>query len=393
MVAYLDHNATTPVHPHVARAVARALCDPTLQGNPASVHASGRRARERLEDARRRVARVVGAGPATVTFTSGGTESDALAVLGSARALRAASLPHGLLTSPLEHPAVGRAAEQLRGEGHPVHLLTPDRQGRIDPAAVAREARDHPDVGLVSLALANHELGNRYDIAAIVTALRAVRPGICVHCDAVQGLGKVPIDFAGWDLDLLSVSAHKARGPRGVGALVHRTHAEIRPLLTGGAQERGRRPGTPDLPAVIGFGVAADLIAAEPASDRARVEALRARVRRGVLALPGCEVIGDPAQHVGNTVLAAFAGCDGEMLAAALDLEGIEVAHGAACSAGTLAPSPVVLALGRGREVALSTLRISLGTASLDEDVDALLATLPAVLERVRASGRPGGSP
>jgi cysteine desulfurase len=388
-VRYLDHNASAPLDPRVAAGMRSLLDEPGA--NPSSVHRRGQRARAVLEGARRRVAAAVGAQPLEVTFTSGGTEADGLAVLGVARALRRKGQPHGVLTSALEHPAVREAVAVLERDGHPRVLVANDGEGRIHPDAVAQTLGRHPEVGLVTLAAANHELGNAYDVAAIVAAVRELRPDVLVHTDAVQAFGKVPVDFDGWGVDLLSVSAHKVGGPAGIGALVHRRHQVIEPLLAGGHHERGRRPGTENLLGAHGFGIAAELAANERADRHARCRDLRARFLEGLGAVEGARVLGDPDLHVGNTALVAFEDCDGELLMMNLDLAGFAVSTGAACTAGTLEPSPVVLGLGLGESAARSTLRVSVGPGSEEADIDGLLAALPEVVARVRAAREDAG--
>lgn len=385
-VRYLDHNATTPLDPRVRDVVIAVLGDAALQANPSSVHGPGQRARAVVEQARRAVARAVGAAPLEVTFTSGGTEADNLALLGAARALRAAGRPAGVLTTAIEHPAVLATARALAQDGHPLVLLPVDRCGRIDPGALGGLLRAHPEVGLVSLAAANHELGNIYDLPALVRVVRDAAPHALVHSDAVQAFGKIPVDLRGWDLDLLSLSAHKIHGPKGVGALVHRRGLAIEPMLRGGAQERGRRPGSESVALLAGFGAAAELAAAELEARASHCAALVDRLRRGLRKLPGAEIHGDLERNTGTTVNVGFAGCDGQLLLINLDLAGIAVATGAACSSGSLEPSPVLLALGFEPAQARSALRISVGKDTQDDDVDALLAALPEVLTRVRGA-------
>lgn len=386
MGRYLDHNATTPLDPRVRDVVIATLCDDGLQANPSSVHAAGQRARAVVERARRAVARAVGAEPLEVTFTASGTEADNLAILGAARALRAAGRAHGVLTTAIEHPAVLGAAQALAREGHPWVVLAVDERGRIDPPAVTASLREHPEVGIVSLAAANHELGNAYDLAALSAAARAGSPGVLVHSDAVQAFGKIPLDLRGLGLDLMSLSAHKIYGPKGVGALVHRRGLELAATLFGGPQERGRRPGTESVAAVAGFGKAAELAAAELAARRAHTAGLVARLRLGLAALPGARLHGDLERSTDNTVNVGFAGCDGQLVLINLDLAGIAVSTGAACSSGTLEPSPVLRALGQAPEAAREGLRISLGKDTTGDDVEALLAALPGILERVRGA-------
>lgn len=386
MGRYLDHNATTPLDPRVRDVVIATLCDDGLQANPSSVHAAGQRARAVVERARRAVARAVGAEPLEVTFTASGTEADNLALLGAARALRAAGRPCGVLSTAIEHPAVLGAAQALAREGHAWVVLGVDERGRIDPEALAGALREHPEVGIVSLAAANHELGNVYDLAALSAAARAASPAVLVHSDAVQAFGKIPLDLRGLGLDLMSLSAHKIHGPKGVGALVHRRGLELAATLFGGPQERGRRPGTESVAAIAGFGKAAELAAAEAATRRAHTAGLVRRLRAGLSALPGARLHGDLERSTDTTVNAGFENCDGQLVLINLDLAGIAVSTGAACSSGTLEPSPVLRALGQTDDRAREGLRISVGKDNSAEDVEALLAVLPGILERVRGA-------
>ena len=385
-VRYLDHNATTPLDPRVRDAVIAVLADDRLQANPSSVHGPGQRARAVVEQARRAVARAVGAAPLEVTFTSGGTEADNLALVGAARALRAARRPSGVLTTAIEHPAVLATARALAREGNPLVLLPVDRCARIDPVALAELLRAHPELGLVSLAAANHELGNTYDLPGLVRVVRDAAPHALVHSDAVQAFGKIPVDLRAWDLDLLSISAHKIHGPKGVGALVHRRGLALESTLHGGPQERGRRPGSESVALLAGFGVAAELAVAEREARAAHCGALVERLRAGLRLLPGATIHGDSERSTGTTVNAGFAGCDGQLLLINLDLAGFAVSTGAACASGSLEPSPVLLAMGLAPVEARSALRISIGKDTQDEDIDALLDALPEVLARVRGA-------
>jgi cysteine desulfurase len=382
----LDHAATTPLEPRVRAAMIELLDDPDAQGNPSSVHRRGQRARAVVEQARRRVAAAVGVEPLDVTFTSGGTESDALALLGAARALRAAGRPSGILTSPIEHSAVLEASLLLHDEGHVRVLVPVDDRGRIDQAELLDALDRHPEIGLVSLAAANHELGNRYPIPAFTAALRERRPDLLIHCDAVQAFGKRAIDFQAWGVDLLSVSSHKIHGPKGAGALIHRKSLTLVPLWKGGTQERGRRVGTENPLALHGFGVAAELAMEDLDEHVDRIAALGDRLRSVIAGIDGVCIEGDPDHAMGTTVMASFAGCTGELLTIHLDLEGIAVSTGAACSAGTLAPSKVLLALGLTRERAASAVRFSIGHDNQPEHLDRLADVLPRVVERVRSA-------
>lgn len=384
----LDHAATTPLDPRVRAAMFELLGDPEAQGNPSSVHRRGQRARAVVEQARRRVAAALGVEPLDVTFTSGGTESDALGLLGAARALRAAGRPHGVLTSPIEHSAVLEAAALLHAEGHGRVLVPVDERGRIELDDLLDAISHHPELGLVSLAAANHELGNRYPIPEFCAAIRERRPDLLIHCDAVQAFGKQPIDFHAWGVDLLSISSHKIHGPKGAGALIHRKSLTLAPLWKGGTQERGRRVGTENPLALHGFGVAAELVMQELPERAARVLALGQQLRSVIAGIDGVCIEGDVDAATGTTtVLASFAGCSGELLLIHLDLDGFAVSTGAACSAGTLAPSKVLLALGFPRERAASAVRFSIGHDNQPEQLDRLAHVLPGIVERVRSAG------
>jgi cysteine desulfurase len=383
----LDANAGARLDRRVRAGLEALLERSDALGNPSSLHRRGQAARDVVEGARRRVAAAVGADPLGVTFTSGGTEADALAVLGGARALRDAGRPCGIMTSAVEHPAVMAAAKALEAEGHRWVQVPVDARGRLAPEAVARALRDHPDVGLVSIMAANHELGNRYDVVGIVEAVRAVSGEAWVHTDAVQAFGKVPVDFDTWGADMLSVSSHKIGGPPGVGALVHRRTQRLAPLWRGGEHERGRRPGTESWLALHGFGLAAELVTKElPERARACARARR-RLLEGVRTL-GARVHGDLEEHVGNTLNVAFEGCEGQLVLIALDLEGFAVSTGAACSSGTLEPSPVLLALGLSPEEAREAVRFSVGPEVAEADIDGLIDVLPGVVGRIRAAAR-----
>lgn len=385
-VRYLDHNATTPLDPRVRDVVIAVLGDEGLQANPSSVHGPGQQVRAVIERARRAVAAAVGAAPLELTFTSGGSEADNLAILGAARGLRAAGRPAGLLTTAIEHPAVLACAQALVREGHAWVRLGVDGQGRVDHGELAALLRVHPEIGLVSLAAANHELGNAYDIAAAVRVVRESAPQALVHSDAVQAFGKIPVDLHAWDLDLMSLSAHKIHGPKGVGALVHRRGLALAPVLFGGPQERGRRPGSEAVALIAGFGAAAELASREREARQVHTQALVMRLRAGLEAMPGVTIHGDRERSTGTTVNAGFAGCDGQLLLINLDLVGFAVATGAACASGSLEPSPVLLALGMSPAAARSALRISVGKDTRMEDVEALLVALPEVVERVRGA-------
>jgi cysteine desulfurase len=358
----MDHNATTPVDERVATAMAAAAG----LANPSSVHEEGRRARDAVEKARAEVAALCGAAPSEVIFTSGGTEADWLGVVGGARAGRAAGRPARVVASPLEHPAVRGALAQLAGEGFEIVLVPADGRGRLEAA--------RGEAALAVFARANHELGNVYDAAALAG-------GNPLHCDAVQAAGRVPVAMDG--VDFLALSAHKLGGPKGVGALVARRGRALEPLFTGGHQERGMRPGTENVMGIVGFGEAARLARVEGPGDVGR---LRDRLERGALAITGARVNGDPGARLPNTTNLAFEGAPGELVMMSLDLEGIAVSTGSACTSGSIEPSAVVLALGQARDRAKEAVRFSLGKGTTAEDVDRVLASLPAIIARIRAA-------
>jgi len=380
---YLDHNATTPLLPEVRLAMARAL--EQLWGNPSSVHGPGRRARAAVEDARQEVAALVGGDREEIVFTSGGTEADHLAIRGLA-----ADRPHGQrVSSRLEHPAVhGALASAGQAAGAPAETATtwvaPDSEGRIAPEALAEVIG--PEAALVSLALVNHEIGNLYPVAALAAAARGRAAAVRVHTDAVQAAGRIPIDVRGLGVDALSLSAHKLGGPKGVGALWIRRGLMPAPLLAGGHQERERRAGTENVPGIVGFGEAARRARQGLADRAARVAELRDRLEARLLQLPGSRRHGDATARGPGTINVGFEGAPGQLVVIGLDLEGVAVSSGAACSSGTLAPSPVLLALGLPPARAREAVRFSLGPDNTAAEVDQTAQLVATVVARVRAA-------
>lgn len=359
---YLDWNATTPPLGAVIEAMARAAHHGW--GNPASVHGTGRAARDLVETAREEVARLAGVNARDVIFTSGGTEANNLALRGAP----------ALVTSQLEHPSVTRVAELLEGEGRTVRWLPVPPSGRLEPDDVRQALLDLPAGAVVAVAAANHETGVVQPLAALSEVVRAA--GARLHVDAVQGLGKLPSEaLAG--ADTLSVAAHKLRGPKGIGALVHRPERPPRPLLVGGSQERGRRPGTVDAVAAEGFRVAAAW-AREHQPARAQLAVLRDRLEQRLMQLGGL-VNGGEAERLPHVTNLSFSGRAGDELVAALDLLGVAVASGSACSAGTTEPSKIITAM-LGVERARSAVRLSLGDATTAADIDAALVAFERVL-------------
>jgi cysteine desulfurase len=374
---YLDYAATTPIHPLV-RAAMLAAYDETF-GNPSSSHWAGRAAAQHLEQARAEVALRIGAPPETICFTGGATEADNLALLGVLRC-RAPGSAH-LITTAIEHHAILHAAQQLEREGYAVTYLPVDGQGLVDPEAVRNALR--PETALVSVMLVNNEVGSIQPIAAISQAAHA--RGALLHCDAVQALGVQPIDVDALGVDLLSLSAHKIYGPKGVGALYIRAGVALSPTTYGGSQERHRRAGTENVPGLVGLGAAARLTREHHTQARGRLQALRAHLLAGLSAagLPVC--VNGPAEVVAPHILSlSFPDTDGEAMLYRLNAVGLAVSTGSACTARSVEPSHVLTAMGLARAQIDGTLRVSLGYPTTLEDVAAFLEAIPAVVAACR---------
>jgi cysteine desulfurase len=374
---YLDYNATTPLHEEVLEAMSACLGGPP--GNPSSLHWYGREARALREEARERVAAAVGCRPEEVLFTSGGTEADNLALRGVVA--RGATGP--ILAPATEHEAILHTLGALERQGVAHRLLPVDREGRPDGEALREGLAG--GASLATVMAANNETGVLADLEAIGSTCRDA--GVLFHTDAVQCFGKVPFHFRNLPVDLASVSGHKIGGPKGVGALIVRDGLELPPMQTGGSQERGVRPGTENLPGIVGFGKAAETAVERLESEGRRLAALRDHLERGLRAsFPEALVNGAGAPRLPNTSNVSFPGRDGESLLIALDLEGIAVSTGAACHAGAAEPSHVLLAMGRTREEAGSSLRFSLGSRSQESDIVGVLETLPRIRSRLAGS-------
>jgi len=376
---YLDHNATTPLRPEVLAAMLPYL--QTHFGNPSSVHAIGRRAKQGLESAREQVAALIQSRATEILFTSGGTESNNLALNGVLRSARARGAH--VVTTAIEHSSILEPLRALAHEGVSVALLPVNNEGQVEADVLAAALR--PDTVLVSIGLANHEIGTIQSIAALsrITQERKV----ILHVDAVQAAGKVPVDVNVLGVDLLSLSAHKIYGPKGIGALYVRKGTKLTSLLYGGPQEREKRAGTENVAAAVGFGVAATLAAQELETNAAHYVFLANKLCDGILRrVPGARVNSPVKDCLPNTVNIGFSEATGEGLMMGLDLAGIAVSTGSACAAGSLEPSHVLLALGRDPEAAKSALRFSLGKDTTEADIDRVLDILPKVVERVRAA-------
>ncbi len=385
---YLDHAATTPMLPAAAEAMTRQLVE---VGNASSLHASGRRARRVVEESRETIARALGARPGDVVFTSGGTESDNLALKGVFWSRRAADpLRTRILSTAVEHHAVLDPLVWLGENGADVELLPVDAQGRLRLDAL-REAveRDPGSVALISVMWANNEVGTLQPVEEVVAL--AAEHGIPVHSDAVQAVGAVPVDFERSGLDALTFTGHKVGGPYGVGALAVRRELSVSALVHGGGQERDIRSGTLDVPAIAGFAAAIEHSVKVQDEHATRVAALRDDlVRRVCEVVPDAHLHGAPADAgrlPGNAHL-GFPGCEGDSLLMLLDAHGIECSTGSACSAGVPQPSHVLLAMGCDEEQARHSLRFSFGHTSSPADVDAVVAAIGPVVERARAARR-----
>jgi cysteine desulfurase len=383
MRVYLDHNATTPVDPAVLDAMLPFFSE--AYGNASSIHSSGQRARAAVDAARESVARLISAKPAEIVFTSGGTEADNLALHGLAPGAPLPNARPHVITSAIEHHAVLNAAQALEKRGFAVTFVAVSGSGVIDPDAVRSAIR--PETFLISVMHANNELGTLQPIEEIGRI--AAEADIHFHTDAVQSAGKLPLDVNRLSADLLTLSAHKIYGPKGVGALYVRAGTPVAPQMFGGHHERDRRPGTENVPGIVGFGRAAELARKnlEVSSDTtARIEQLRDKLEQGILAaVPGTRVNGDPHRRVSNTTNISFDGVAGEAFVIALDLLGISVSTGAACSSGAIEPSHVLLGLGLTEEQAHSSIRFSLGRTNTAAEIDHTISAVKSAVERIRS--------
>ena len=372
---YFDHAATTPVDPRVFEAMTPFFCE--RFGNPSEPHRLGREARSAVDQARARVAALLGAGENEIVFTAGGTEADNLALFGSLARLQ----PGHLVVSAVEHPAVMEAARALNGRGWDVDYVPVDGDGVVDREAYRAAFRD--DTRLVSVMTANNVVGTVQPVAEL--ARIAHEKGALFHTDAVQAVGSLPVDVDELGVDMLSLSGHKLHGPKGVGALYVRRGTRLQPLLHGGGQERRLRSGTENVPGIVGLGVAMTLACEAMPEVRPRLERLRDRLVAGVLArVPEVILLGHPTDRLPGNAAFAVRYVEGESLLLRLDARGFTVSSGSACAAGSDEPSPVVQALGVRPEDAHGSLRVSLGRENTEEEVDAFLDALPPIVDELR---------
>jgi cysteine desulfurase len=384
MRVYFDYNATSPLSPEVIEAVALASRD--LFGNASSVHYFGQQAKAAVDSARSEIAALLNADPSEIVFTSGGTESDNAAIRGAAEALESTSRRH-LVTTAIEHEAVLNTFKALARRGWDTTIVPVESNGIVSIERVAEALRD--DTALVSVMHANNEIGTIQPIAPLADL--AHTRGALFHTDAVQSLGKIAVDVRALHVDLLSLSAHKFNGPKGAGGLWIKRGTRLLPILTGGKHERNRRAGTENVPAIVGLGVAARQAREKLTTEGPRLAALRDRLENGILTrVPNTIVNGDLGARVPNTTNISFDRIEAESLLIALDLEGIAVSTGSACSSGTLEPSHVLRAMGCSAHRTQNSLRFSLGAYSTDAQVDFVLQTLPRLVEMLRGLTKPG---
>ncbi|HKS17287.1 MAG TPA: cysteine desulfurase family protein [Planctomycetota bacterium] len=375
---YLDNASTTRIRPEARDAMASAPF-----ANPSSIHAAGRAARKAVEDAREAIADLYGGDPKGITFTSGATEADNLAIFGVADALRFRG--NRIIVSAVEHPAVLEAAEALGKRGFEIVPAPVDHDGRVDVAALERQVT--PATILISVMAANNEVGTIQPVDEIADLCRDRK--ILFHCDAAQAAGKIPFRFS---TDLATISSHKMHGPRGAGALYVKPGTPIASRQVGGGQEFERRAGTEAVDSIVGFAAAARSMASDLPETSARVERLRARLESGLRSASPMKVQGHPERRLPHILSVAFEGCDGEAVVIALDAQGLCVSSGSACASQSMVPSHVLRAMGRSPEETRSTVRFSLGWDTTEADVDAAIRMVPPVIARLRAiapAGRP----
>ncbi|MGC8810971.1 MAG: cysteine desulfurase NifS [bacterium] len=378
MRVYLDHNATTPVHPEVYEAMKPFFQDQF--GNSSSIHWAGREVRKYVEEAREKVAELLHASPTEIIFTGCGTESDNMAIKGVAYSWRAKG--NHIITTQVEHHAVLHTCQFMEKMGYEVTYLPVDNYGLIDLELLRRSIR--PQTILVSIMFANNETGTIFPIKEIGEITR--EKGVIFHTDAVQAVGKIPIDLRHLPVDILSLSGHKLNTPKGIGAQFIRRGLKLTPLIHGGGQEYGLRAGTENVPYIVGLGKACEIVRRDFNQRLSHLQRLRDRLEQGIKArIPHVVLNGHPTQRLPNTLNMSFLDIEGESLLLNLDLEGIAVSSGSACTSGSLEPSHVLLAMGLPPEIAQSAIRFSLGWSNTEAEIDYVLEVLPRLVERLRA--------
>jgi cysteine desulfurase len=375
---YLDHSATTPVDPEVAELIMTYYT--SKFGNPSSIHAYGREAKKGLEDARQQIATLIGAQPEEIVFTSGGTEADNMALIGAALANQKKG--NHIITSAVEHHAILDTCKYLEKQGFKLTILPVDEDGLLSVEAVEKALT--PETILVSIMHANNEVGTIQPIEEIGKLLQG--KGIIFHVDAVQSLGKIPVNVNDLGVNLLTASSHKIYGPKGVGCLYIRKGTRIQSLVHGGSQERKRRSGTENLPGIVGFGKACELAGQRMEADSAMIADLRDRLMKGIFdKIDHVKLNGHPTKRVPTNLNVSFEFIEGESLLLSLDMKGIAGSSGSACTSGSLDPSHVLLSMGICHEIAHGSLRLTLGRENTVEDVDYVLEVLPEIVTRLRA--------
>ncbi|MGB8645041.1 MAG: cysteine desulfurase family protein [Anaerolineae bacterium] len=379
---YLDHSATTPVDPRVRDAMLPYFAE--VFGNPSSLHRFGQRAMGAVDEARRTVAEILHAGPNDVVFTANGTEADNLALRGVAFANRKRG--NHIITTPIEHHAILNTCNQLEREfGFEITRVPVNRQGVVDPDEIARAITDRTI--LISVMYANNEVGTVEPLHEISKIARA--RGVYLHTDAVQAGGYLDVNVENLGVDLMSLGAHKFHGPKGVGALYVRPGVPLLPMQTGGSHERGRRAGTENVPYIAGFAAALALAQSERETTNARLRAMRERLVEGLLeAIPGAEFTGHPTNRLPGHSSFVIPGAVGDEMVFALDLAGIAVSTGSACTAGSLEPSHVLAAMGYPADLARGALRVTTGRGNTDEEIEYAMRTIPAAIERIRKTNK-----
>jgi len=382
MKVYFDHNATTPLHPEVKKEMIAAM---EMFGNPSSMHSYGREARANVENARRQVAEFIGANEKEIIFVGSGSEANntvlSLFVCGTSQCIPGSRMRSSIITTKIEHPCVLETSECLGHRGVRVKYLDVDQYGKIDLDQLAGMLGD--DVGLVSVMMANNEIGTLQDIETIAKMVH--ERGALMHTDAVQAVGKVPVDVRKLGVDFLTISAHKIYGPKGIGALFVKKGVPYCPLIRGGHQELGRRAGTENTLGILGLGKAVEMRALEMPEEEERLLELKQILRNGIEErIDDVYINGHPTDSLVSTLNVSFTGVEGEAILLYLDLEGIAVSTGSACASGSLDPSHVLLATGVDAELAHGSIRFSMGRESSRKEVDYLLDVLPPIIQRIR---------